>query len=141
MFFFSVGSPIGFFACVGAVDLVNLGDKHTIIFDKVITNEGSAYHEHTGVFTAPVKGLYVFHLSAMATEGRDQYLSFMVDGNLINGAYPDGHGTQTYQTTGSHWVLKLWPGSEVWVQTGRPNSALHGNCFSAFSGFLLYELQ
>ena len=47
---------IGFTACVSVGDLDNLGDHHTILFDKIITNTGSAYHDNTGIFIAPFKG-------------------------------------------------------------------------------------
>lgn len=50
------GGVVGFSACVSVPDLNDLGDKHTILFDRVISNVGAGYHNHTGVFIAPAKG-------------------------------------------------------------------------------------
>ncbi|XP_053378760.1 heavy metal-binding protein HIP-like isoform X2 [Mercenaria mercenaria] len=136
----NAGSPVGFMACVSVPDLVNLGDHHTILFDRAITNTGGAFHNHTGVFIAPFKGLYAFHLSAMSSPDKAQYLAFVKDGVVINHAYPDAVGTKTFQTAGSQWVVELDQGSEVWIQTFQPGE-IHGNCFTVFSGFLLSEME
>ncbi|XP_060600987.1 complement C1q-like protein 4 isoform X2 [Ruditapes philippinarum] len=134
------GSPVGFMACVSPADLLNLGDKHTILFDKIITNTGGAYHNHTGVFIAPVKGLYEFQLSAMSSAGSHLYLAFVRDGTVISHIYPDAAGSSSYETAGNQWVVELNQGSEVWIQT-QTGGTIHGNCFTVFSGFLISEME
>lgn len=140
MLSFTAGTAVGFTACVSVVDLLNLGDQHPIVFDKIITNKGAAYHANTGIFIAPFKGLYVFHLSAMSIPGKAQFLAFIHDGKVVNGAYPDATGTPGHQTTGSRWVMELEQGSEVWIRTVGAGQ-IHGNCFTVFSGFLLCVME
>lgn len=127
-------------ACVSPPNLLNLGDKHTILFDKVITNVGGAYHNHTGVFMAPVKGLYEFQLSAMSVGGTHQYLAFVRDGTVVSHIYPDAVDSSSYETAGGQWVVELDQGSEVWIQTHYAGT-IHGNCFTVLSGFLIEEME
>ncbi|XP_052820735.1 complement C1q-like protein 4 [Mya arenaria] len=130
---------VGFTAFVTAPDLLSLGHQHTIKFDYAETNVGNAYHTHTGVFIAPLKGMYVFHASAMSAPGQDQYLTFMKDGRLVSYVYPDARGTSGYQSSSNLWVLELDVGSETWLQTSGAGQ-IHGNNFTTFSGFLLNEM-
>lgn len=50
---------IGFYAIMSK-QTDNPGDVHTLIFDTVLTDVGNGYNRPTGVFTAPVCGLYAF---------------------------------------------------------------------------------
>lgn len=47
---------IGFTACIQKSTLKHIGNHHTIMFDRPITNIGHAYHPNTGVFIAPLNG-------------------------------------------------------------------------------------
>ena len=40
------------------------GANNKFVFNKVLTNEGEAYDESTGVFTCPISGIYVFTVVA-----------------------------------------------------------------------------
>jgi hypothetical protein len=131
------GSPVGFMACLGP-DLLNLGTKHIIMFDRIITNTGGAYHNYTGVFKAPVKGLYDFQLSAMSSAGNNLALAFVRDGRMISRIYPDAAGSSSYETAGNQWVVELNQGSVVWIETY--NGGIQGHCFTVFSGFLISEM-
>ncbi|XP_060591218.1 uncharacterized protein LOC132746158 [Ruditapes philippinarum] len=53
----SIQTHIAFTAGVSVGNLHNLGIHQAIIFDRVITNIGNAYHPHTGTFIVPVKGV------------------------------------------------------------------------------------
>ena len=130
-----------FTVCVGTKDLTNLGQYQTIIFERELTNIGGYYHTTTGVFTAPEAGVYVFHLSAMTKAGRHMYLEIMRDGVSIDDMLVDGRDDTTWESNTELWVLTLERGSEVWIQTRQDDGELHGNCFSMFSGFLLYFID
>lgn len=85
-------------------------------------------------------GMYVFHLTAMTVPMKDQYLAFVKDGTVINHVYADADHSSDDVTVSGLWVMELDMGSEVWIQTREPGE-IHGNCFTVFSGFLLYELE
>ncbi|GAA6222720.1 CAP-Gly domain-containing linker protein 1-like [Lates japonicus] len=105
----------------------------TLIFNKVFTNIGNAYNSKTGVFTAPVKGVY--HFSFM-TFGYNSHTS---GGILVkNGHYQvstwEFTGPDISDTTSNTVILELnvtdciniilWEGGKI--HTG------------VFSGFLVY---
>ncbi|KAH9504991.1 hypothetical protein Btru_061347 [Bulinus truncatus] len=51
---------VAFSAAVSQEKNIVTGD--TIVFAEVLMNEGQGYNETSGIFTAPVPGLYAFHL-------------------------------------------------------------------------------
>ncbi|CAG2229560.1 C1QL [Mytilus edulis] len=51
-------STIAFYALSKTEQKV--GPHHTLILDHVETNSGNAYNHHSGVFTAPSNGIYLF---------------------------------------------------------------------------------
>ncbi|CAC5407701.1 unnamed protein product [Mytilus coruscus] len=52
-------NPVAFYAYMNTHE-ANLGRHQTLIFDMVKTNLGSSYSKHTGVFSTPEHGTYVF---------------------------------------------------------------------------------
>ncbi|XP_052789271.1 cerebellin-3-like isoform X2 [Mya arenaria] len=57
-------SPVAFFATISS-SFTTSSSYQTLVFDKVLTDVGGGYKPGTGVFTAPVNGLYVFSASVM----------------------------------------------------------------------------
>ncbi|KAL3863085.1 hypothetical protein ACJMK2_004861 [Sinanodonta woodiana] len=131
---------VAFHARVSVPDLEHLGRLHTIIFDNVETNIGAGYHSHTGIFIAPINGLYVFHVSAMSSPGKYQYLELVKDGNSIQYIYPDADGGTDYMSVSMTVPLEVEQGGEVWVRTGDGMGTIHGNSLTFFTGFLLYPM-
>lgn len=52
-------STIAFYAWLSKTEQ-KVGPHHTLILDHVETNSGNAYNHHSGVFTAPSNGIYLF---------------------------------------------------------------------------------
>ncbi|XP_060591216.1 uncharacterized protein LOC132746156 [Ruditapes philippinarum] len=76
----SIQTHVAFTAGVSVDNLHNLGDHQAIIFDRVITNIGNAYHPHTGIFNVPVKGAYAITLTMTVEPDKFQWLELVVDG-------------------------------------------------------------
>jgi hypothetical protein len=65
-------------------DIDHMGIGHHIVFDKTITNDGAGYNVHTGIFTVPVTGLYLFTFS-VGDGGHYNVLQLVLDGsNLVD---------------------------------------------------------
>ncbi|KAK3580245.1 hypothetical protein CHS0354_012772 [Potamilus streckersoni] len=117
--------------------LDNLGVYHPVVFDHVITNIGGAYHPHTGIFIAPVDGVYVFNLGGMSAPGRSIYLELVNDGTWIQSIYPNAQNIPCTATDSLTVIIELNKGNEVWVRTGTPGQ-IHGNHYTFFAGWIHY---
>ncbi|XP_060593827.1 cerebellin-1-like [Ruditapes philippinarum] len=131
-------TAIGFTACLSVSGDVKYERDQTIIFDKVFTNVGHGYNSHSGVFTAPRRGLYVFHLAAMARSETSKLLDLVKDGNRLDTAYVGAHGAIDYQSVSKEWALQLEQGSQVWIKEGSYHGdIIDGWCKTAFTGYMV----
>jgi hypothetical protein len=139
----AVSGQVAFTAGISSADLTQLGDHHTIIFDKPITNVGNAYSVNSGIFQAPLKGIYVFTMTLMVVPRHSEYLDIVVDGNFINQIFADASSVDDVISTTKQWVLDLNAGSEVWIRTStyENRGEIHGAMHTTFSGFLLFETE
>ncbi|XP_017580093.1 complement C1q-like protein 4 [Pygocentrus nattereri] len=112
-----------------------------LVFSKVFTNVGQAYNSATGVFTAPVKGIYYFRFTALG------YLSSNAmsvnlhknDRTLIHtGAY-NTHGFHEFINNGI--ALELEVGDVVYTSLSATYKLYdNSNNSTTFTGFLLYPV-
>ena len=63
--------------------LTELDRGAVVIFDRIITNIGQAYNRGTGIFTAPVHGLYVFDMDKMNRKEEERYLELVRNGTHV----------------------------------------------------------
>ncbi|KAK3576841.1 hypothetical protein CHS0354_002635 [Potamilus streckersoni] len=131
--------PVAFFAQLSDT-LTSLGLNQIIHFNYVVTNIGGGYHPLFGIFIAPVKGLYVFHVRAMVRPEQRQYLTIVRDGIWMQPLYADAGGDQHFVIDSVTIVLEVEKGSAVWVRAESGSGYLHGNRYSVFSGWLLSRL-
>ncbi|TKS65870.1 Cerebellin-2 Cerebellin-like protein [Collichthys lucidus] len=115
-------------------------EETTLIFSKSITNIGRAYDRTSGVFTAPVRGLYFF--SFTAADYLKGYMGVYLYRNnqpiVFNLALNDHGG---YASTSNGVALQLEEGDGV--RLSLPASyRLYDDSrnFTVFSGFLLFPL-
>ena len=145
MFFagFIQKTVVAFTAKVAPPDLTGLGAGQTIVFDEVITNVGNGYDNLTGIFTAPVSGVYVFDMALMVASDVYQYTELVKDGQSIVYNYSAATGVNCFVSSSRTVTLQLEKASKVWVRTITENitfhgsGKVHGNGFSTFSGWLL----
>ncbi|XP_013398186.1 complement C1q tumor necrosis factor-related protein 6 [Lingula anatina] len=126
------------FSAGRSTDLQATGKPAIIIYDAVILNEGHAYDEATGIFTAPMSGVFVFHFHAINYHTKRLYLWLVHNGKRINSGY--AHPTQHYATGSNSAALHLTEGDRVWIELEN-GYGLHnhpGENHSTFTGYLLY---
>ncbi|XP_031435373.1 complement C1q-like protein 2 [Clupea harengus] len=116
-------------------------EEGNLIYQNVITNIGNAYNPDTGVFTAPVKGVYHFTVFAMGQghESTGTGVCLYRNGARVVTAWsrqPDervsaSNGTSLLLEENDEVCVKLWPNS--WVYDNE-------NHLTTFSGHLLFPM-
>ncbi|XP_059194642.1 uncharacterized protein LOC131975861 [Centropristis striata] len=133
---------VAFAVSLGGDGLQKVTDRSKpLIYKTVMTNIGQSYNSDTGVFTAPVRGVYYIRFTANAPT--DFPMSAVLYKNsaeiqLIVHEQPSGAGSDTASNgaallleKGDKLHMKLWLNTQIW-----DNSNHH----STFSGFLLFPL-
>ncbi|XP_027014259.2 cerebellin 17 [Tachysurus fulvidraco] len=111
-----------------------------MVFRNVLTNLGNAYSPNTGVFRAPVKGIYHFTFTVFGLRNKNFIgAKFFKNANLYFQAHdvPQGHHESVTRSIN----LLLEQGDEVYLKL-QANYQLYddGNLYNSFDGFLLYPL-
>ncbi|XP_067284739.1 complement C1q-like protein 4 [Pseudorasbora parva] len=110
----------------------------TLTYRNVFTNIGNAYNPVTGIFTAPLKGAYVFKFSVYAhgSQANPSTASIMKNGQQVVKAY--AHQAQGALNSSKGVVLLLEVGDVVYVRLW-PNSRIqdNGNNHNTFTGYIL----
>ncbi|KAK3606489.1 hypothetical protein CHS0354_041440 [Potamilus streckersoni] len=134
---------VAFMAQLSA-SIVNPVQGHVIVFDQTITNEGAAYNNVHGIFTAPLNGTYEFSLIVSSPPNPSIYHEFhlfLMKNNVQIGYVFLDHNTQFWLRRGTTAIVHLKPTDEVWVQVDRVvgDHEIAGCCFhSHFGGFLIH---
>ncbi|PVD39583.1 hypothetical protein C0Q70_02218 [Pomacea canaliculata] len=116
-------------------DPFNVATDGTMMYNTAQINIGGAFNTVTGVFTAPIAGLYVFFANCMSVATTDLDLGILVDGQRYGGCYSftqEGNGQGANMVT-----VHLTQGQQVWVHMYRPSRTVRGNVWNSFSGFLV----
>ncbi|XP_061561087.1 complement C1q tumor necrosis factor-related protein 3-like [Phycodurus eques] len=134
-------APVSFAAALFTTsEWIHLGPFNTdttLVFRKVITNEGNGYDSNTGIFTAPVKGLYFILFNGNV--GNSGALNAAVLKNGVNMfAIYDTQGTFSSATNGMPLVLEQ--GDKLWVTLWANKSIFDQSRLTTFSGFLIKAL-
>ncbi|XP_067308489.1 cerebellin-2 [Pseudorasbora parva] len=115
---------------------------HTLIYKYVFINTGNAYDANTGIFTAPVKGVYAFRIFSKAigdpqkavTAGlfkNDQHI-ISTHGHQQGGFISSSNGVSLLLEEGDTVKVNLYPGQWIF-----DNGEHH---HSTFSGHLLFPM-
>jgi hypothetical protein len=105
-----------------------------LIFPVCTLNEGKGYNVHTGVFTAPVAGLYTFNAHVCNKYG-DQMVFAIVKGSDQLAVSTTGSGCGSANT-----IVRLKRGDVVRVVAKWTNSHLWANLhrWNSFTGYFVY---
>ncbi|KAK9979135.1 hypothetical protein ABG768_012579 [Culter alburnus] len=111
----------------------------TLEYKKVFSNVGNAYDSNTGIFTAPVKGVYYFRFYGHCQSGTTMAITLMKNGQTqcsVHSARPASNsnasnGVVLTLEIGDKINTVLW--KDAWVYDD-PAS------YTSFSGFLIFPL-
>jgi hypothetical protein len=73
-------STVAFYSYMSKTE-VNIGPHDTLIFDHIETNIGNGYNGHTGIFIAPLNGVYMFFYTTFGTH--PSYMSIEITVNSV----------------------------------------------------------
>uniref|UniRef100_K1Q3W5 Heavy metal-binding protein HIP n=1 Tax=Magallana gigas TaxID=29159 RepID=K1Q3W5_MAGGI len=104
--------PIAFQSSL-TMTLQNLKNQETVIFDKVSLNEGNAYDNISGIFTAPLDGIYSFTWTISTTAGQYFVTEIVLNGQYVTYNFADGRGHNGHPMTTSHANIKMKKGDKV----------------------------
>ncbi|KAL1276510.1 hypothetical protein QQF64_036133 [Cirrhinus molitorella] len=114
----------------------------TLIYRNVFTNIGNAYNPITGIFTAPLKGVYMFRISLYyhGSQSTSSAVAIIRNGQLAVMAHAHQAGFVVNSSNGV--VLLLEVGDVVYVRF-LANHRIYdnNNNHNTFSGHLLFPLR
>ncbi|XP_045204780.2 uncharacterized protein LOC123557399 [Mercenaria mercenaria] len=120
----------------------HLGVNQVVKFDRVITNDGNGYNTHTGVFTVPVTGTYMFIFYVSSSSSNVQFDLVVDDSVKTSGVARPSTLEQSKDVQGGGAViLSLNQGVSVWIENINTNVAVYSSDdhrWVTFSGFLVY---
>ncbi|XP_067248597.1 complement C1q-like protein 4 [Chanodichthys erythropterus] len=114
----------------------------TLTYKKVFTNIGNAYNPDTGIFTAPVKGVYVFTFNVYSHGGHSHPANAYLMKNEKRVLVAHAEQEQGTLNSSRRVVLVLEVGDRVFVRLwskGRIDD--NDNHHNAFTGYILFPLR
>uniref|UniRef100_A0A8C8DME5 C1q domain-containing protein n=1 Tax=Oryzias sinensis TaxID=183150 RepID=A0A8C8DME5_9TELE len=108
-----------------------------ILFKTAITNVGQAYNPSTGIFTAPVNGIYYFSFFCHSGGNRLTSLRLMKNEEYIVGIYDHQTSHDGADNGGNAAFLQLQQGDRVSVNLAANTHVWGYGSVTTFSGFLL----
>uniref|UniRef100_A0A3P9DFC5 C1q domain-containing protein n=1 Tax=Maylandia zebra TaxID=106582 RepID=A0A3P9DFC5_9CICH len=123
----------------GTLDIGPFNTDTTLIFKQVFTNIGNAYNPHTGIFTAPVRGVYHFECHAYGYADIMTRVELFKNGERIfiilelqpSHIWTSSNGASLLLEAGDHVFLRLSANARV-----RDSQGHH----TTFSGHLLFTM-
>ncbi|XP_048010307.1 complement C1q-like protein 4 [Megalobrama amblycephala] len=111
----------------------------TLTYRNVFTNIGNAYNPITGIFTAPLKGVYMFGISVYGRPGNAATAAIIKNGKQA--VVADANQPQNVFSSSNGVVLLLEVGDVVYVRLWSDRRIFddHNN-LNTFSGYILFPL-
>ncbi|XP_074471846.1 complement C1q tumor necrosis factor-related protein 3-like [Sebastes fasciatus] len=106
----------------------------TLLFEKVTTNIGNAYDPNTGVFTAPVKGLYYIRFTGCVGSSGSMNAALIKNSENMFAVF-DTRGVHGSASNGMPLVLEV--GDRLSITLWAEKTIFDQSKLSTFSGFLV----
>uniref|UniRef100_A0A4W5RKH2 C1q domain-containing protein n=1 Tax=Hucho hucho TaxID=62062 RepID=A0A4W5RKH2_9TELE len=135
------GPKIAFTAALGGDGHILPSERETnLAFSNVLTNVGDAYNPGSGVFNAPVKGVYYFSFSAFAYSQHNVCISLFKNNMRMLSACDHHSEHDRSDSSGNGGTLHLEQGDHVYM-TLHAHSHIFADDHnrSTFRGFLLFR--
>ncbi|XP_032439974.1 collagen alpha-1(VIII) chain-like isoform X2 [Xiphophorus hellerii] len=112
----------------------------TLIYRKLIINVGNAYNQHTGIFVAPVPGIYYFTFFYHAGGSQVLSLALMKNNEKVVTTYDHKTSQDGDDSGGNAALLQLQQGDQVYVRMYANSHVWQNDHITTFSGVLLRPL-
>ncbi|XP_042258138.1 complement C1q-like protein 4 [Thunnus maccoyii] len=112
----------------------------TLIYRRVITNIGGAYSQYTGIFTAPVAGVYYFNIFFHAGREHEAKLLLYKNHQLMIMTHDHPSDSDGADNGGNAVFLQLQQGDMVYVQLAVNTHVWGHGQHTTFSGFLVTQM-
>ncbi|XP_044039181.1 complement C1q subcomponent subunit C-like [Siniperca chuatsi] len=112
----------------------------TVVYNTVITNLGGAYNNTTGIFSAPVAGVYYFTFFYHAGGEHKSVLLLFKNCDLIAKTSDHKTSSDTADNGGNAVFVQLQKGDEVYVSLKKDSHVWADGRHTTFSGFLVTQL-
>ena len=120
-----------------------IGHHQTFVFDHVVTNVGGNYNRHSGIFTSPSQGVYVFSWTLFCESGGYFYSAVVVNSNPVGAVRCGAEGASTIRHVTGVVVVEVNQADIVSIRT-HPLTVNNGGVFSSsifhssFTGWKLF---
>ncbi|XP_008420827.2 complement C1q-like protein 2 [Poecilia reticulata] len=112
----------------------------TLIYTSVLANLGNAYNQHTGIFVAPVRGMYYFSFFYHAGGGFPVGLDLMKNNQVVVRSAEHKSSYDFSDNGGNAAFVELQQGDHVYVQLDANHHVWGSGYSTTFSGFLLHQV-
>lgn len=116
---------------------------HVLVFDNVKTNVGSAFDGISGMFRAPIDGVYMFTWTIFSDRHSFIFSQIVVNTEAFTSMITDSDEVSDFHSSTGVIVVSLNLGDLVYIRT-HPTERSYGNIFSgsirgnpSFSGWKL----
>ena len=145
-FLLDTGGPVAFSSVLTPLVVEHAHDNDVVICDRELINYGGAYHNDTGVFVAPLSGIYLFTSSILDHWQKGNHGDVLIHGEIVKNNHTlvrvYARAEYGYRDQGANTVIvSANVGDQFWVRLAdNDDLGLGGALYTSFSGVMLFQL-